>query len=160
MGSLVVKIDGSTKDRLKNARHYSDLDVLTTTASYDVSEMSTRSKALEVPMVYDVEAVKASIRNILMWRVGENVIRPQFGHNIHRSMYEQLNEFNKEKVCEEIKRAIEDNEPRAKIDVVAVKTNQEEDAENSTLSIRVVYEVIGNKSEGTKIVEDVVVNGR
>ena len=161
MGSLVVKIDGSTKDRLKNARHYSDLDVLTTTPSYDVDVMTTRSsKVLEVPMMYDVEAVKASIRNILMWRVGENVIRPQFGHNIHRSMYEQLNEFNKEKVCEEIKRAIEDNEPRAKIDVVAVKPNQEEDAENSTLSIRVVYEVIGNKSEGTKIVEDVVVNGR
>jgi hypothetical protein len=79
MGSLVVKIDGSTKGRLKNVHHYSDLDVLTTTSDDGV-----------VPMVYDVEAVKASIRNILMWRVGENVIRPQFGHNIHRSMYEQL----------------------------------------------------------------------
>lgn len=53
----------------------------------------------ELPMVYDVEAVKVAIRNILMWRVGESVISPEFGHNIHRSMYQQLDNFNKEGVA-------------------------------------------------------------
>ena len=50
-------------------------------------------------MAYDVDAVKTSIRNILMWRVGENILRPEFGHNIHRSMYEQIIDFNKERLA-------------------------------------------------------------
>lgn len=40
------------------------------------------------PIAYDVEAVKISIRNILMWRVGESVLRPEFGHNLKLSMYQ------------------------------------------------------------------------
>lgn len=65
---------------MENAHHYSDIDVGSVKPGNDIS----------TEMVYDVEAVKASVRNILMWRVGENVIRPEFGHNIHRSMYQQL----------------------------------------------------------------------
>ena len=102
---------------MKNTFHYSDVDMLRYTGKTNG----------EVPMAYDVDAVKAAVRNILMWRVGENVIRPEFGHNIHRSMYEQLNDFNKDKVCEEIKRAIEENEPRAKVQTVAVDQDPEID---------------------------------
>ena len=138
MGSLIVKLDDNTKGKLKNQRHYSDVDVL-----------GYRSRSDELPMVYDVDAVKVSIRNILMWRVGESVLRPEFGHNIHRSMYEQINEFNQDKLCEEIKRAIEVNEPRAEVVSVALKTDDiEQDKENSTLGVRVVYRVIGDKTEG------------
>ena len=72
-------------------------------------------------MQYDVEAVKISIRNILMWRVGESVLRPEFGHNLNLMMYEQINEFNKEKVSEEIKRAIEENEPRVEVRSVSIR---------------------------------------
>jgi phage baseplate assembly protein W len=110
-------------------------------------------------MVYDVEAVKASIRNILMWRVGENVIRPQFGHNIHRSMYEQLNDFNRDKVCEEIKRAIEDNEPRAEVLSVSARSD-EDDAESSRLRVRVVYKVIGSAGDGAEIAEESTIEGK
>ena len=41
----------------------------------------------KLQMVYDVNAVKQSVRNILMWRVGESVLRPEFGHNLYKSMY-------------------------------------------------------------------------
>lgn len=78
MGSLVVKLDTPTVEKLKNRHHYSDIDMLTFRGS----------KLNDVPMVYDVEAVKMSVRNILMWRVGESVLRPEFGHNLKRSMYE------------------------------------------------------------------------
>ena len=50
-------------------------------------------------MAYDVDAAKASIRNIVMWRVGEKRLRPEFGHNIHRSMYDQITDFNKERLA-------------------------------------------------------------
>lgn len=66
MGSLVVKLDKPTVDKLKNRYFYSDIDML---------EFSGKKK-LEVPVVYDVHAVKLAVRNILMWRVGENILRP------------------------------------------------------------------------------------
>lgn len=77
MGSLVVKLDDNTVGKLKNRYHYSDIDLLTFRGE----------KASDVPVVYDVEAVKVSVRNILMWRVGESVISPEFGHNLKLSMY-------------------------------------------------------------------------
>ena len=120
MGSLVVKLDAPTRERLENRWFYSDVDMISTRGDKTRGSIKT----MDVPMVYDVEAVKVSIRNILMWRVGENVIRPEFGHSIHKSMYEQLNDFNKDKVCEEIKRAIEENEPRAKVESVAIKPSE------------------------------------
>ena len=109
MGSLVVKLDEHTTGKLKNTHHFSDVDMLT----------FRRSTFNEVPMVYDIEAVRAAVRNILMWRVGENVLRPRFGHKLKLSMYSQLNQFNKDVVCEEIKRAIEDNEPRVRVSTVS-----------------------------------------
>lgn len=77
MGSLVIKLDAPTTERLKNRHHYSDVDVLN----------FRNPRLTEVPMSYDVEAVKLSVRNILMWRVGESVLRPEFGHKLHLSMY-------------------------------------------------------------------------
>lgn len=147
MGSLVVKLERELVDQIKNSSHYSDIDMVGTGKVYDGS----------VRMLYDVEAVKQSIRNILMWRVGENVLRPDFGHNIHRSMYSQMDEFNKSKVIEEIQRAIEDNEPRAKIYGISLIPD---DMETNTLKVQVVYSVIGNEQVGNQIVEQFNIEGK
>lgn len=149
MGSLVVKLDEPTVGRLKNAHHYSDVDMLT---------FKGAGKS-EVPMVYDVEAVKQSIRNILMWRVGESVIRPEFGHKLNLSMYQQLNQFNKDKVCEEIKRAIEENEPRVVVNAVAAELDPDNDDQN-TLKVKVIYKVVGSKTEDAELVEEARILGK
>ena len=79
MGSLVVRLDGETQDKLRNRWNYSDIDMLSAKGTFGRTDV--------VPMVYDVEAVKMSVRNILTWRVGESVLRPEFGHNLNKSMY-------------------------------------------------------------------------
>ena len=137
MGSLVVKLDKPTLDKIKNGNRYSDIDILNERQGGNDVVLG------ELPMAYDVDAVKASIRNILMWRVGENILRPEFGHNIHRSMYEQITDFNKERLAQEIQRALQDNEPRISIKAVSVKRN-EDDEQNNRLNVKVVYIVKGN----------------
>jgi phage baseplate assembly protein W len=148
MGSLVVKLDNKTVKKLDNRHHYSDIDMLT----------FRNPNQMDVPVAYDVEAVKMSIRNILMWRVGESVLRPEFGHNLHQSMYGQLNKFNQDKVCEEVKRAIEENEPRANVRVV--NATREEDMENNALKIKVAYTVVGDKTEDAEFVEETTILGK
>ena len=137
MGSLVVKLDKPTLDKIKNGNRYSDIDILNARQGGNDVVLG------ELPMAYDVDAVKASIRNILMWRVGENILRPEFGHNIHRSMYEQITDFNKERLAQEIQRALEENEPRITIRAVSVQRN-EDDEQNNRLNVQVVYNVKGN----------------
>ena len=137
MGSLVVKLDKPTLDKIKNGNRYSDIDILNERQGGNDVVLG------ELPMAYDVDAVKASIRNILMWRVGENILRPEFGHNIHRSMYEQITDFNKERLAQEIQRALEENEPRITIRAVSVQRS-EDDEQNNRLNVKVVYNVKGN----------------
>lgn len=137
MGSLVVKLDKPTLDKIKNGNRYSDIDILNARQGGNDVVLG------ELPMAYDVDAVKASIRNILMWRVGENILRPEFGHNIHRSMYEQITDFNKERLAQEIQRALEENEPRITIRAVSVQRS-EDDEQNNRLNVKVVYNVKGN----------------
>ena len=137
MGSLVVKLDKPTLDKIKNGNRYSDIDILNERQGGNDVVLG------ELPMAYDVDAVKTSIRNILMWRVGENILRPEFGHNIHRSMYEQITDFNKERLAQEIQRALEENEPRITIRAVSVQRN-EDDEQNNRLNVQVVYNVKGN----------------
>jgi phage baseplate assembly protein W len=150
MGSLVVKIDRPTAQRLKKRNSYSDIDIL----------QSRNPRELEVPMAYDIDAVRVAIRNILMWRVGESVIRPQFGHRLKKSMYAQMNQFNKEEIASEVKRAIEENEPRADIRMIAVDRS-EDDEQRNTLHVKVIYSVVGQDvGEQTEFVEEAVVQGR
>ena len=137
MGSLVVKLDKPTLDKIKNGNRYSDIDILNARQGGNDVVLG------ELPMAYDVDAVKTSIRNILMWRVGENILRPEFGHNIHRSMYEQITDFNKERLAQEIQRALEENEPRITIRAVSVQRS-EDDEQNNRLNVQVVYNVNGN----------------
>ena len=137
MGSLVVKLDKPTLDKIKNGNRYSDIDILNARQGGNDVVLG------ELPMTYDVDAVKTSIRNILMWRVGENILRPEFGHNIHRSMYEQITDFNKERLAQEIQRALDENEPRITIRAVSVQRS-EDDEQNNRLNVQVVYNVKGN----------------
>ena len=117
-------------------------------------------EAYDVPMAYDVEAVKISVRNILMWRVGESIISPEFGHNLKLSMYSQMNDFNKDSICEEIKRAIQDNEPRVKVESVGVKKDDEEQDSNA-LRVRVTYKVIGQDwKDGANLVHESIISGK
>lgn len=162
MGSLIVKLDAQTEQTLKKRYHYSDVDVLGLRMPRKVQDPSNPSgsgiEVYDVPMSYDVEAVKLSVRNILMWRVGESVLHPQFGHKLHLSMYQQMNEFNQDQVCEEVKRAIQENEPRVEVDGVAVK--KDEDPDSNALYVKVIYHVVGQGADGAKLVQESIISGK
>ena len=157
MGSLVVKLDKTTQDKLKNRFVYSDVDMLTFRGDNSIQHANDSIVKLhELPMSYGIEAVKLSIRNILMWKVGESILRPEFGHRLHFSMYSQMDDYNRDKVAEEVKRAIEENEPRANIKTVALQP----DEENNTMNVKVVYTVVGNQVEDAEITQDAAIQLR
>jgi phage baseplate assembly protein W len=144
MGSLVVKLDRNTIGKLSNMHNYSDVDML---------NANRPGKNDNIPMVWDTEAVRASIRNILTWRYGESILRPKFGHKLNQSMYAQAISLNKDKIAGEVKRAIEENEPRVKILTVGVDWRDEDNA----IVVQVRYGIIGNRTDGAEFVEEATI---
>lgn len=61
-------------------------------------------------------------------------------------------------MCEEIKRAVEENEPRVEVETVSVKRG--EDGEGNALHVRLVYSVVGDDTEGATITEETTVFGK
>ena len=75
-------------------------------------------------------------------------------------MYQQITQFNQDAVCEEIKRALEENEPRIEIVTVAVNpVEKDEDDQPNALGVRVVYKIIGNKTETAEFMEEATIRG-
>lgn len=71
-----------------------------------------------------------------------------------------MNQFNKDEIASEIKRAIEENEPRADIRFVAIDRN-EDDEQNNTLHVKVVYSVVDRDADiKNEFVEEAVVQGK
>ena len=68
-----------------------------------------------------------------------------------------MNDFNKDAICEEIKRAIEDNEPRARVDSVGV---ERQDDDSNAINVSVVYTVVGDKTSNAKITERTTIYGK
>jgi predicted component of type VI protein secretion system len=68
-------------------------------------------------------------------------------------MFAQATQFNKDKVAGEIKRAIEENEPRAEIVSVAVEWR---DVDNAIM-VQVKYDIVGNRTDGAQFVEEATI---
>ena len=73
-------------------------------------------------------------------------------------MYQQMNEFNQDQVCEEVKRAIQENEPRVGVDSVAVK--KDEDPDSNALYVTVLYHVVGQGADGAKLGQESIIAGK
>ena len=89
----------------------------------------------------NVDAVKQSIKNIILTDRGERLFNPDFGGNIRALLFENATPHSILTVREMLMSAIETYEPRADIiDVVIATTSQEH-----TVNVSVVFKVINVK---------------
>ena len=72
-------------------------------------------------------------------------------------MYRPLDDTLKEEMSQEVKRCIEDNERRVKVDSLGIGQD-EDDERHSTIHLRLNYHVIGAKGYGT-ITDTITITG-
>lgn len=84
------------------------------------------------------EAVKQSIRNIVLTNKYERLRNPRFGSRISRFLFEPFND-NKtaDEIAEEIERSIQKYEPRAIVEDITVRSDEEQNA----ISVVLVYSI-------------------
>lgn len=72
----------------------------------------------------DVKKVKESVYNILLTIPGERVMRPLFGSDLYRLLFEDNDEMLKDMFKFEIQKAISQWEPRVSIDNIDVVVDE------------------------------------
>ena len=106
----------------------------------DIS-MSFQSNPLnnDLIAIKNVNAIARSVRNIVLTTPGEKFFDPDFGSNVSRLLFENVDDITASQIQEEIEFSISNYEPRVKlIDVQVIADN-----DNASFDTIITYEVIG-----------------
>ena len=89
--------------------------------------------------IKNVNAITRSIRNIVLTTPGEKFFDPDFGSNVTKLLFENVDDITASQIQEEIEFSISNYEPRVKlIDVQVIADN-----DNASFDTIITYEVIG-----------------
>ena len=89
--------------------------------------------------IKNVNAITRSIRNIVLTTPGEKFFDPDFGSNVSRLLFENVDDITASQIQEEIEFSINNYEPRVKLlDVQVIADN-----DNASFDTIITYEVIG-----------------
>ena len=89
--------------------------------------------------IKNVNAITRSIRNIVLTTPGEKFFDPDFGSNVSRLLFENVDDITASQIQEEIEFSINNYEPRVKLLNVKVIA----DNDNASFDTIITYEVIG-----------------
>ena len=106
----------------------------------DIS-MSFQSNPLnnDLIAIKNVNAITRSIRNIVLTTPGEKFFDPDFGSNVTRLLFENVDDITASQIQEEIEFSINNYEPRVKL--LSIKVNP--DFDSNAFDTIITYEVVG-----------------
>ena len=84
-------------------------------------------------------AIARSVRNIVFTLPGEKPFDPDFGSNISKTLFENLDNISASTIVDEIDQSIRNYEPRVELIDVQADTNFDE----NSYDVTIIYEIIG-----------------
>lgn len=102
----------------------------------DLTFAKTTSK--DVAKRIDVNAVKQSIKNLLLTRPGERPFQPNLGSELYSILFEPMDAVTVETLKGVISTCIGNYEPRVKLQEVAVSPNYDENAYDVSLYFYII----------------------
>jgi phage baseplate assembly protein W len=90
----------------------------------------------------NVNAVRQSIKNLVLTNYGERMFQPQVGSDILRHLFEPMNTLTAKDISDSIALTINHNEPRAKLLGVDVR----ESSDYNTVVVNIVFSLINNNT--------------
>ena len=99
------------------------------------SQLNRKEYLKDVQALYDVEAVKNSIRNAFLTSPGQKILNPTFGVDLRRYLFEPVDVFTEELIEDSIKVLLPLAEPR--ISVVNVKVSGDPDAQQYNVELQI-----------------------
>jgi phage baseplate assembly protein W len=89
-------------------------------------------------VLHNNEAVKRAVRNLILTNFYERPYNAEFGGNIRAMLFENITPITEQQIYRNIKRAIENFEPRAEINDIRVQSVPDQNGVNVTIVFTVV----------------------
>tara|TARA_R110001632_G_scaffold111456_1_gene222186 strand:- start:172 stop:621 length:450 start_codon:yes stop_codon:yes gene_type:complete len=115
-------------DTSRNVRQYNDLDLF----------FSKKSGSNDVTQITDVEAVKRSIRNLVLTNFYEKPFHPEIGSGIRDMLFENMTPITAVVLARKVEDVIENFEPRARLISVRSLPNLDRNEYEVTIEFFVV----------------------
>lgn len=116
-----VKITLSSNKKINNVNTYSDVDV----RSENISNT-----------LYDRNAIRNAISNILKWKPMERILNPGFGNLLWENIFEMIGSSTKKDIVNAVKRMLS-AEPRISVNQVDVVVS----ADNNKIEVSFTYTI-------------------
>ena len=84
-------------------------------------------------------AIARSVRNIVMTIPGERFFQPNFGSEVNRLLFNNIDDISASLIESQIRQSIENYEPRVKLRSLKVDPN----FDNNSFDIKITYDIIG-----------------
>ncbi|WP_455258652.1 GPW/gp25 family protein [Peptoniphilus asaccharolyticus] len=111
----------------------------------EVQIYSDLDQSLNSEYVYNVNAIKQSIKNILSTRKGTRIFNAEFGSDIHKYLFEIMDDHTSFALMNEIVIAVGRWEPRVTIEVGLSGVTA--DYQNGIYWVNIVFRIKSNPSE-------------
>lgn len=133
MKKLARSIAGGSHGRLEvlalaGKQYYSDID-----ADFKIDNTTN-----DVSKVVNVRAVQNSLIGIINTRKGERPFEPEFGSDIHSSLFENMSDFSAYAIEKAIQEAIQNYEPRVQLKTVTATPLHDD----NTFVVTIEYHII------------------
>ena len=93
----------------------------------------------DLVVLKNANAIARSIRNIISTSPGEKFFDPDFGSNVTKLLFENIDDISAISIRDEIESSINNYEPR--VSLISVETIP--DYENNAFNCRITYRIIG-----------------
>ena len=115
-------------DSPRNVRTYSDLDLF----------FSAKGVSKDISKVTDIQAVKRSIRNLVLTNHYEKPFHPEIGSGVRDMLFEPMTPITANILARKIEDVIENFEPRAKLIGVRAQPNLDRNEYEVTIEFYVI----------------------
>ena len=112
----------------RNARQYSDLDLF----------FSRKSSDSDISKVTNIQAVKRSIRNLVLLNAYEKPFHPEISGGVREMLFELMTPITAQIIAKQVENVINNFEPRAKLVGVRVQPDLDRNLYALTIEFYVV----------------------
>ena len=113
----------ANNDITRNVRQYTDLDLF----------FGKKSSDSDISKVTNVQAVKRSVRNLVLLNVYEKPFHPEIAGGVREMLFENMTPITAQIIAKQVENVINNFEPRAKL--VGVRVNPDLDRNLYELTI-------------------------
>ena len=118
----------ANNDITRNVRQYSDLDLF----------FSKKSSDSDISKVTDIQAVKRSIRNLVLLNPYEKPFHPEIAGGVREMLFELMTPITAQIIAQQVENVIDNFEPRARLVGVRVQPDMDRNLYELTIEFYVV----------------------